>query len=221
MPNFNLVNQSSLDKILKAEVFVHSDSQLRVAYIILSYTPKAKTFQAPKCVIKAQDPRLHRINVAALGFLIFDLILEGILTTTSILKGVSKVKASTYHPINKEKKEEKEKEEGEVFEVSNSKNKFEVFNQPLSPVKESHAQEASPILDNMGIQQKSRTCLLDVMESASRSKVPEKNAQAKLPPPPPTQPLRVDLAGHKRKRDQRNQDLREGGKGPLPKDVEP
>ena len=26
VPNFNLVNQSSLDKILKAEVFVHSDN---------------------------------------------------------------------------------------------------------------------------------------------------------------------------------------------------
>ena len=25
VPNFNLVNQPSLDKILKAEVFVHSD----------------------------------------------------------------------------------------------------------------------------------------------------------------------------------------------------
>ena len=42
--NFNLVNKSSLDKILKAEVFVHSDSQLRVVHIILDYTPISKTF---------------------------------------------------------------------------------------------------------------------------------------------------------------------------------
>ena len=139
MPNFNLVNQSSLDKILKVEVFVHSDSQLKVAYIILNYTPKAKTFQALKCVIKSRDPRLHRISVAASGFLIFDPILEGILTTIPIPEGVPKVKASTSHPINKEKEEEKEKEEGEIFEVSDSENKFEVFNRPLSPVKESHA----------------------------------------------------------------------------------
>ena len=186
VPNFNLVNQSSLDKILKVEVFVHSDSQLKVAYIILNYTPKAKTFQALKCVIKSRDPRLHRISVVASGFLISGPILEGILTTIPIPEGVPKVKASTSHPINKEKEEEKEKEEGEIFEVSDSENKFEVFNWPLSLVKESHAQEASPILDNMGIQRKSRTCLLDIMESASGSKVPEKNAQAKLPPPPPT-----------------------------------
>ena len=44
MPNFNLVNESSLDKILKAKVFIHSDGQLRAAHIILGYTPIAKTF---------------------------------------------------------------------------------------------------------------------------------------------------------------------------------
>ena len=37
--NFNLVNKQSLDKILKAEVYVHSDSQLRAAHLILGYTP--------------------------------------------------------------------------------------------------------------------------------------------------------------------------------------
>ena len=55
IPNFGLVNQQSLDKILKAEVFVHSDGQLRVAHLILNYTPISKSFQASKCVIKAKD----------------------------------------------------------------------------------------------------------------------------------------------------------------------
>ena len=59
------------------------------------------------------------------------------------------------------------------------------------------------------------------MESTLGGKEPEKNAQAKLRPPLPTQPPRVDPVDHKRKRDQRNQDLGEGGKGPLPKDAEP
>ena len=35
IPNFNLVNQQSLDKILKAEVFVRTNSQLRAAHLIL------------------------------------------------------------------------------------------------------------------------------------------------------------------------------------------
>jgi len=31
VPNFNLINQPSLDKILIVEVFIHSDGQLRAA----------------------------------------------------------------------------------------------------------------------------------------------------------------------------------------------
>ena len=58
MPNFNLVNQDNFDKILKAKVFVHSDSQLRATHLILGYTAISKSFQAPKCVIKVKDPRL-------------------------------------------------------------------------------------------------------------------------------------------------------------------
>ena len=152
MPNFNLVNESSLDKILKAKVFVHTDSQLRAVHIILGYTPISKTFQALKCVIKARDLRLHRISVAVPSFLISGQIPKGVLTTTTILEEVPKVEASSSHPISKEEEEEKEKEEGEIFEVFDSEDDFEVLNQPLSLVKESQVQEASPVLDNMGIQ---------------------------------------------------------------------
>ena len=43
VPNFSLVNQMSLDKILKAEVFIHSEGQLRVAHLILDYTRISKS----------------------------------------------------------------------------------------------------------------------------------------------------------------------------------
>ena len=137
VPNFNLVNQSSLDKILNAEVFVHMDGQLRAAHIILGYTPISKTFQASKCIIKARDPRLHRISVATLGFLIFGPIVEGVLTTDPILEGIPKVEASSSCPIVKENEEEEEEEEEEIVEVSNFKDDFEVFNQLESPIEES------------------------------------------------------------------------------------
>jgi len=139
IPNFNLMNQPSLDKILKAEVFVHTDSQLRAAHLILNYIPISKSFQAPRCVIKAKDPHLHQISVATPGFLTTCPIPEGTLTTNPIPKGISKValppqyttgKATHSHPaITKEEEEEKEEE---VVEVSNSKDKFKVFNRPLS-----------------------------------------------------------------------------------------
>ena len=91
MPNFNLVNQPNLDKILKAEVFVHSEGQLRAAHLILGYTSISKSYQVPKCVIKAKNPRLHRISVAVPGFLINGPILEGTLTTNPIPGGIPKV----------------------------------------------------------------------------------------------------------------------------------
>ena len=39
-PNLRLVNKASLDKLLKAEIYVNeADGQLRAAHLILGYTP--------------------------------------------------------------------------------------------------------------------------------------------------------------------------------------
>ena len=54
------------------------------------------------------------------------------------------------------------------------------------------------------------------MESSVGGKAPEKLAQAKLPPPPP-----IQLADHKQKRDQRGQDVVEGGNDPQTKEIVP
>ena len=118
-------------------MFVHTDGQLRAAYLILDYIPISKSFQAPRCVIKAKDLRLHQISVAALGFLTTDLILEGTLTTDPIPEGIPKValpsqrstleEATSSHPLTKG-------EEGivEVLDSEEFEDDFEVFNQ-LSP----------------------------------------------------------------------------------------
>ena len=143
IPNFSLVNQQSLDKILKAKVFVHTDGQLRTTHLILDYIPISKCFQAPKCVIKVRDPRLHRINIAAPSFHTTGPIREGMLTTDPILEGIPKVALPPQHTSEEATsshlaiiKEEEEKEE-EVLEVFDSKDEFDVFNQTLS-------REASP-----------------------------------------------------------------------------
>ena len=67
-PLLRLVNRASLDRILQSKVYVNeADGQLRVAHLILGYMPISRVFQAPKCVIRAKDPRLHRISVAYEG----------------------------------------------------------------------------------------------------------------------------------------------------------
>jgi len=97
------------------------DNQLRVAHLILGYTPISRAFQVPKCVIKARDPRLHRINVAVKGFL----LPEG----ASISEGIPLVgSSSSSRPVVTEEEEKTEKEE-EVVEIGSFEDEFEVFNQ--------------------------------------------------------------------------------------------
>ena len=136
-PNFSLVNQPSLDKILKVEVFVHTNGQLKAAYLILDYIPISKTFQVLKWVIKARDPRLQRISVVAPGFLITGPISEGTLATGLILEGIPKVSLPPQHTAEEGTsfhlaitKEEEEREE--VLEVLDSEDEFDIFNQILS-----------------------------------------------------------------------------------------
>ena len=59
IPNLSLVNKPDLMKILKAEIFVHTDGQLRTAHLILGYNPLSSSVQLPKCVIKEKDSLLH------------------------------------------------------------------------------------------------------------------------------------------------------------------
>ena len=127
----------SLNRILRSEVYVNEvDDQLRVAYLILGDTPISHAFQAPKCVINARDPQLHRISIAYEGFV----VPEGIpipedtpftqpLPVATLLVGIS---SSPLVPQEKEEGEEEREEEGFV-DLTNSLDKFEVFYQPSSP----------------------------------------------------------------------------------------
>ena len=73
-----------------------ANSQLRAVHIILAYTPISLTFQAPKCVIRAKDPRLHRISVAYEGFIVPEgvPILEGTPFTQPLFMGILSIGAS-------------------------------------------------------------------------------------------------------------------------------
>lgn len=118
----------------------------------------------------------------------------------------------------------KEEEEEEIVEVSDSKDNFEVFNQPrslevptgdlshISPAQVSHSQEDSTILDTMVLQHKTSTSLQDLLESQIVGNVPEKVAQTKPPTPPFTQALHPDLVDKKRKRDPKGKEVLEKGK---------
>ncbi|KAK9989227.1 hypothetical protein SO802_029466 [Lithocarpus litseifolius] len=222
-PRLGLVNKDSLDKILKAEEFVNSDSLLRAAHLILGYNPISSSFQAPKCVIKAKDPLLRRISVAALSFLLLEgtPIPEGTLPTFPIFEGfpISNLASRStpgeatpsQHSI-KEEKEEKEKQK-EIVEVSDSEDPFEAFNQPLSPeVSKSipkDREESARCVEDMWIQRKPRSILQELLESQPGRDGPGKVAQSKPPAPPTIPPPRADPPKHKRKREDKGKDVME------------
>ena len=115
-PLLKLVNRESLDRILRSKVFVNeAECQLRAVHLILRYRPISFAFQAPKCVIKAKDPRLYRISVAYEGFIIPEgiPIPEGTTLTQPLFVATPSVGASSSQPILLEEEEEKEKEEEE------------------------------------------------------------------------------------------------------------
>ena len=138
-PEFSLVNKESLDKILRAKVFVHENGQLQAAHLILGYKPISTRFQAPKCVIKAKDPRLYHISAAIPRFLLPEgtHIPEGALVTQPIPEGIPKVALPSQHPAseatssqatNKEEDKEEEEKEKKIMDISDSDDLSEVFN---------------------------------------------------------------------------------------------
>ena len=215
-PSLCLVNKASLDRVLQAEIYVNeSDSQLRAAHLILGYNPISRTFQAPSCVIRAKDPRLHRISVAYEGFVVPQGIpLPGYSPLTEPLPVASLTAVATSSPsvFQVEEEEEVEQEEEGFVDLTSLTDNYEVFNQS-SP---------SPnVPEDMGIQRKPQRNLQELLESQPGRGEAGKPAQPKLPPPPPKSPLRApqppppsrtEQADPKRRREPKGKEVMETGK---------
>ena len=234
-PNFNgfadpnstatllrLVNKANLDRILQSEVYVNeAEGQLRAAHLILGYKSISHTFQAPRCVIRAKDPRLHRISVAYEGFIVS----EGVYLprntplTQPLLVATLSAGVPSHSPILQVKDEEEEEQGEEGFvDLTESTEEFEVFNQTSPP---------KNVPEEMGIQRKPQRSLQELLESQPGRGEAGKSSQPKLPPPSPSSPPRapqstlpsrtehVDL----KKREQKEKDVMETGR-PRPSNEE-
>ena len=96
------------------------DNQIRAAHKILGYDPIQKSFSAPKYVIRAKNPRLHRITVAEHGFL----LPKG----SSAQGGAMLVGSSSSHQAAEAKGVRAESKE-QVTELGQSEDDFGVFDQ--------------------------------------------------------------------------------------------
>ena len=176
----------SLDRILQSEVYVNElDGQLRAAHLILGYTPISRAFQAPKCVIRAKDPRLHRISVAYEGFVVpkgIPLPKYSPLSQPLPIATLAAGETSLPLILQVEEEEEAEQEEEGFVDLTEFTDDFEVFNQ-LSP--------PTNVPEEMGIQRKPQKSLQELLESQSGRGEAGKPSQPKLPPPPPKSPPRA------------------------------
>lgn len=68
-PRLSLVNIPALNYLLRSEIFVSEDGQLRSAPLSLDYTPPTRAQVEAGQAIRAGSPRLARIDVSIPGFL--------------------------------------------------------------------------------------------------------------------------------------------------------
>ena len=94
------------------------DNQVRATHKILGYDPIQKSFSAPKYVIRAKDPQLHRIIVTEHGFL----LPEG----SSAQGGATLAGFSSSHQAV-EAEEVRAKSKEQVAELGQSEDKFGAF----------------------------------------------------------------------------------------------
>ena len=215
-PLLRLVNKASLDKILQSEVYVNeAGGQLRAGHLILGYKPISRVFQASRCVIRAKDPRLHRISVAYEGFV----VLEGVPLprntpfTQPLRVATLSARVPSPSPILQVREEEEKEQEEEGFvDLTESTDEFEVFNQPSS---------FKNLPDEMGIQRKPKRSLHKLLESQPGRGESGKFTQLRFPPPlarsPPRTPQpnllsRTEQVDPKKMREQKGKDTIETGR---------
>ena len=68
-PQISLINVPALNYLLRSQIFVNDDEQLRAAHLILDYEPISRTFLDVGNSIRENDYRLACIDVSRPGFL--------------------------------------------------------------------------------------------------------------------------------------------------------
>ena len=179
-------------------------------------------------MIRARDPRFHRISVAYKGFIVPEGIpLPQYISRTEPLfvANVSAGAFSSQLTLKEEEVEEREEEEErekEVVEVSDSSDDFRIFDQSI------HSGEDP---DEMGIQRKPQRSLLELMEGQPGKSAPSKSTQSQTPSLPtrsplptphrpsrqPPQPARPDAAELKRRKEQKGKEVVDVGKSRPPR----
>ena len=68
-PRLSFTDVAALNYLLRLEIFVSEDRQLRAVHLILDFEPISRTFQEIGHAIRAGDHRINRIDISKPNFL--------------------------------------------------------------------------------------------------------------------------------------------------------
>ena len=68
-PKLSLINVPALNYLLRSQIFVNDDGQLRAVHLILDFEPISRAFLDVSNSIRADNYRMARIDVSRPGFL--------------------------------------------------------------------------------------------------------------------------------------------------------
>ena len=125
----SLTNVVALNYLLRFEIFVSEDRQLRAIHLILDFEPISKIYQEISHAIRAGDLRLARINVSIPNFLAQEDLPPIILPLQRVLLEVAAALreeitfscSSLAEGIDKFRFEEEETQGAQVVHISNTK----------------------------------------------------------------------------------------------------
>ena len=200
------------------------DGQLHATHVILGYKSISSSFQSPKNVIKAKDPRLKQINIAVPGFLTGP-PLEGTHQAVLLVQPIAEEGATSSGSA-------REEEMVKIIKVTDSEEEFEVFDQLdltespsttsrfLPSAQISADQETANIPKAMVLQRRKDTNLLKLLESHVGGSTPEVAIQPRPPTSLPTHTFPSEQPEKKRKRDRKGKEITEEGEVVPSKDYQ-
>ena len=139
-PCHSLVNIAHLNKVLRFDVFVSEDRQLKAVHLILDFKPILDNFQEVGHMIRAGDPRLRMIDVSVLGFLAReDIVLAELPPIFALPKAAIPREETTSSRLSLEEEidqfqlKEEEEVRANPVEISDSKGELDRFSAARSP----------------------------------------------------------------------------------------
>ena len=206
-PRISLINVSVLNYLLRYQIFVNNNGQLRTAHLILDYEPISRTFLDVGNSIRANDYRLARIELSRPGFLaLHDLppvnhpIPQGIPLAAQPLQqvplGQAVAEEGAASSSSLEKEIDKFRFEEEVIIISEAEEETDEYSciqtpAPIITYVEDSSDNEEEMAPNTG------PSLRELMKGRNKASSPQEASKSKPlvnpPPPPPQLPTDLEL----------------------------